>query len=88
VVATNVGAMTELLQSGRGFLIGGFEFRDVWGNSRRVWINQVYAATSLKDIEGGSGIQSIIDRAYEYVTKRTWDITAKQLHNKIQEIFG
>jgi glycosyltransferase involved in cell wall biosynthesis len=87
VVATDVGAMTELLQDGRGFLVGGFEFRDVWGNSRRVIINQDIVAAHLEGVSGNSWETEIVDRAYEYVSKRTWDIPAKQLHNKIQEIF-
>ena len=34
VVATDTGAITELLEDGRGFLVEPeYKFRDVWGNS-------------------------------------------------------
>ena len=39
-VATDTGALTELLDNGRGVLVkGDYEFRDVWGNSKRTMIN-------------------------------------------------
>jgi glycosyltransferase involved in cell wall biosynthesis len=88
VVATDVGAMTELLQDGRGFLIPGHSFRDVWGNSWRVLIDYIHAATELAGISSELYNHDVLERAYLYVVGRAWDIPAKQLHNKIQEMFG
>lgn len=85
VVATDTGAMTELLAEGRGHLVpGAYTFRDVWGNSRRVMMDQDKAARELQAIvEAGC---EHVDAAYEYVKRRTWDIPAKQLHEKIKEL--
>jgi glycosyltransferase involved in cell wall biosynthesis len=90
VVATDTGAMTELLDDFRGLLISGeYEFTDVWGNSKRVMMDRELAAEKL------SGMAktwhpvtdwSFVEKAYQYVSKRTWDIPANQLHNKIVEI--
>lgn len=87
VVATNTGAMTELLD-GRGFLISSeYTFTDVWGNSRRDMINRESVAKTLQLISMGE-IPIPQDVPYEYVSKRTWDIPAKQLHDKIVELIG
>jgi glycosyltransferase involved in cell wall biosynthesis len=86
VVATNTGAMKELLEDGRGQLVQGeYEFTDVWGNSRRVMLNREIAANCLKVVSDYSEIKDT-ERAYEFVKARTWDIPARQLHNKIVEI--
>jgi glycosyltransferase involved in cell wall biosynthesis len=85
VVATDTGAMRELLD-GRGFLIQGeYEMIDVWGNSKRVMIDRANVANTLQLISMGE-IPIPQDIPYEYVSKRTWDIPARQLHNKIVEI--
>lgn len=85
VVATDTGAMTELLSNERGHLVPGeYEFTDVWGNSRRVMISREDAAKNLQAILETNCVH--VDKAYEYVSKKTWDIPAQQLHNKIQEI--
>lgn len=91
VVATNTGAMTELLFGGRGLLVDGRDqFRDVWGNSLRVMIDQKEAAKNLawiiSDEPHELPIEKMVQNAYDYVAKRTWDIPAKQLHNKIKEL--
>jgi glycosyltransferase involved in cell wall biosynthesis len=85
VVATDTGAMTELLSDERGHLVPGeYEFIDVWGNSRRVMISRERAARELESIVLTNCVH--VDSAYEYVSKRTWDIPAMQLHNKIKEL--
>jgi glycosyltransferase involved in cell wall biosynthesis len=90
VIATNTGAMTELLNDVRGWLVSGeYEFTDVWGNSKRVMIDRALVADYLKLIST-KGMESFPElrtvKAYEYVSKRTWDVPAKQLHEKIVEI--
>lgn len=93
VIATRTGAMTELLSNGRGFLVPGYEFdkdedhfTDVWGNSHRVMIDIVHAATDLQDVASGMHLEEMLEAAYEYIKHRTWDISAKQLADKIEEI--
>ena len=90
VVATDTGAMNEILADSRGWLVNGeYEFTDVWGNSRRVMIDRQLAATYLKLIST-KGMETLIEdrvsRAYEYVYGRTWNVPARQLHNKIKEL--
>lgn len=85
VVATKTGAMTELLDDGCGILVKGeYEFTDVWGNSKRVMIDRKEVAKALESLSNGNYLN--VDVAYNYVSKRTWDIPAQQLHNKIVEI--
>lgn len=93
VVATDTGAMTELLRDGRGSLVSGYIFDDeddyfidVWGNSSRKMINiqELKNVLWTKAMVQSSG-KSETD-AYEYVKARTWDIPAKQLDKKITEI--
>lgn len=88
VVATDTGAMHELLQDRRGFLIAPeYVFTDVWGNSKRAMIDREKLADALNVISEWISEDSIsIQDAYEFVSKRTWDIPAQQLHSKIQEI--
>lgn len=94
VVATNTGALTELLENERGWLVSGYKFDedekffvDVWGNSRRVMMNIQNAVCALKIVANHISEHSQrIDDAYEYITKRTWNIPAKQLSDKIEEI--
>lgn len=90
VVATDTGAMHEVLDEFRGWLVDGeYTFTDVWGNSERVMISRALATDYLKLIST-QGMESFVqdrtERAYDYVSKRVWDIPAKQLHDKIVEI--
>lgn len=84
VVATDTGAMHELLEN-RGLLIPSeYTFTDVWGNSKRDMIHVEYAKDALKSIYlAGSVPQSI---PLEYVKSRTWDIPVQQMHNKMEEL--
>lgn len=91
-VATNTGAMTELLQDGRGFLIDGYEFDDenafvdVWGNSKRVMINIKDTKDKLKYLSESSEMALYGRVALEYARQRTWDIPARQLDSVIKEL--
>jgi len=84
VVATNTGAMKEVLADGRGILIdSAFGFIDVWGNSWRDMI----------DVEKAAYASSLISEnpfdtmpARKYVESRTHDIPAKQIDDKIKEL--
>ena len=86
-VATDTGALTELLKEYRGYRVSpSYTFRDVWGNSTRDMINPRVAAENLEYVLAGD--KSTIDRALDYVQDRTWDIPAKQIDQKIQEMFN
>lgn len=91
VVATNTGAMTELLSDGewnRGYLVAAeYAFRDVWGNSKRDMISINGATTALKNLEKDKTVGEYFSpKALEYVRKRTWDIPASQLDSVIKEV--
>lgn len=87
VVATKTGAMIELLEHGRGFLVPAeYSFIDVWGNSRRDMIDVVHAFTNLKDVATKSFNQEYLDVVFEYVKTRTWDIPVLQVHHAIERI--
>jgi glycosyltransferase involved in cell wall biosynthesis len=90
VVATNTGAMTELLADGRGTLVDvEYEFIDVWGNSKRSMIDTADCALALRDIMLYPQNHILeVNRALEYAKSRTWDIPARQLHKKFMEIFN
>jgi len=90
-VASDVGAHRELLEKGRGFLIPNYQLgtkdhiRDVWGNSKRGFINVEDAADTLARISMGeekNRSQLALDDAQD----RTWDIPVTQVHQKIEEI--
>jgi len=85
VVATDTGALHELLEDERGFLIPSeYDFIDVWGNSRRSMMNTNYA----KDILLGLSLRDTDchQNALNYIRSRTWDIPANQLDTKIKEL--
>lgn len=90
VVATNTGALTELLSDGRGHLISSeYKFRDVWGNSWRSMINTSEASAIITNImEDKSSNRSVVTKAREYVEGRTFDIPSKQLLEKVEEIIN
>lgn len=90
VVATDTGAMTELLSPDRGHLVPGYmfddehHFTDVWGNSRRVMIDIKETTKNLRAIMETNCVH--IEKALEYARSRTWDIPAKQLDSVIKEL--
>jgi len=88
-VATDTGAMHELLEGERGFLVEPeYTALDVWGNEFRHFINIEKTKNYLKDIiiwqEEGNPF--IPNKAYEYVQTRKWEIPANQLSLKIKEL--
>jgi glycosyltransferase involved in cell wall biosynthesis len=84
VVATNTGAITELLQDGRGWLVEP-EYTieaDVWGNSRRDFISTESAAHALVDATHSVPASVVA----EYIASRTWENTVKQMTDCIKEL--
>lgn len=89
VVATDTGAIHELLQDGRGFLVSPeYTFTDVWGNSTRDMISITNAARMINEFSGESNViwNMCIENARKYAESRSWDIPAQQLDEKIKEI--
>jgi glycosyltransferase involved in cell wall biosynthesis len=87
VVATDTGALTELLADGRGFLIAPeYLFCDVWGNSRRAMFGVQEGANVIETVMGTPMAYIAAQKARSYIEGRTWDVPAKQLHDKIIEL--
>jgi glycosyltransferase involved in cell wall biosynthesis len=88
VVATNTGALPELLCDGKGRLVEAeYEFLDVWGNSKRTMINRARAVEELVWIQTHPEEVSVMTKkAKEYTLSRTWDKAAKQIMDKIKEV--
>lgn len=90
-VATDTGALHELLMDGRGFLIRPeYTFIDVWGNSKRDMIDIEEAKTCLLDLirwqEEGSPYHPTL--ATQYVQNRSLEIPIHQLDDKIKELLN
>jgi len=86
-VATNTGALTEVLAEERGHLVkSAHTTRDVWGNEFRHYIDTTDACKNLRAIMETNCVHK--DKALEYVKGRTWDIAVKQIDDKISEIFN
>lgn len=88
-VATDTGALHEVLDDGRGLLIEGeYEFTDVWGNSTRTMISRTKAANGLwmQSVGLNNYNSRMIARALEYIRSRTWDIAVNQIDSKIKEL--
>lgn len=90
VVATDTGALHELLEGNRGFLIPSeYSFIDVWGNSTRDMISVEKAAETLKHLMEPSDVGKLESfNALEWIRSRKWDDTVSMMDNKIKEIFG
>ena len=84
-VATDTGALHELLH-GRGWLIiPEYEFTDVWGNEKRSMISVDGTTRILQGLSKEiDALPSVISLGY--ARSRTWDISAKQLDEKLKEI--
>ena len=86
VVATDTGAIHELLMDGRGFLIPAeYSFLDVWGNSQRDMMSISYATTVIEGLINKDKPEHSIP-ARRFVENKTWDIPAKQLSDKISQL--
>lgn len=87
-VATDTGALHELLEKGRGFLVPPiYSFRDVWGNSKRDMIDTEQAAVQLSWVSKGD-IGNVVHSALDDVQDRTWDIPVTQIHQAIEGLIN
>jgi glycosyltransferase involved in cell wall biosynthesis len=87
VVATDTGAIPELLSDGRGFLIAPeYLFCDVWGNSRRAMFGVQEGANVIESLSDSPLFALAAQKARSYIEGRSWDVPAKQLHDKIEEL--
>lgn len=88
VVATNCGAMPELLGEGRGFLMETeYSMIDPWGNSRRDFPDADDGVFFLKNIyDYGYGVP-VIENARRYMEGRKWEIAVDQV-DRAMEILG
>ena len=88
VVCTDTGAMTELCQEDRGLLADVvYSHIDVWGNSKRDWIDTEDAARLLSNIMTEPDTTGMVQKALDYVRSRTWDKAVEQVHTKLMEFF-
>lgn len=95
VVATNCGAMPELLGDGRGFLLRTeYSMIDPWGNSRRDFPEAESGADTLwhlaTDAREGNKVHvdGIVRNAREYMETRTWDFPVGQVDRAIEELLN
>jgi len=92
VVATNTGALTELLVEGnhRGFLLETeYKHIDPWGNSFRNFPSAEHGANWLKRIAGRyeqSSIEATVQKARTYMETRTFDKPTSQVLQAIEEL--
>jgi len=89
VIATNAGALTELLGEDRGFCIDyDYVMIDPWGNSYRYMIDVEKAVGAMnyvhKNREDVNEVQ--VANAREYVEFRTWKHPVEQVEKSIMEI--
>jgi glycosyltransferase involved in cell wall biosynthesis len=85
-VATDTGALRELLEDGRGFLVSAeYEFVDVWGNSKRSMIDIDEATLYLTWI---ANTTKQPQDTVGYIISRPWIIPVNQVHDKITEIIS
>jgi len=84
VIATDTGAMTELLADNRGILVpSAFRFIDVWGNSYRDMIDVQKAAAM---IQGDTWSEPNLKLARDFVVNRTQENAVNMLSEKIEEL--
>lgn len=88
VVATNCGAMPELLGEGRGFLMDTeYSMIDPWGNSRRDFPSAESGKFILNNIHL-LDVGKVVDNARAYMETRTWDKPTLQVKNAIEELLN
>jgi glycosyltransferase involved in cell wall biosynthesis len=87
VVGCDTGAITELLDEGRGFVIPyDYSFMDVWGNSWRHMIDQARAYMVLTSIAENNITSVCTKYALDYVKGRTFDVPVAQMIKKVEEL--
>ena len=86
-VATDTGALHELLEKGKGFLVpSAYTFTDVWGGSTRKMIDTEQTAIQLSWISNND-ISNVVHSALDNIQDRTWDIPVTQIHQAIEGMF-
>lgn len=88
VVATNCGALTELLSDNRGFLITTeYSMIDPWGNSRRDFPNAESGANVLEAIHlEAKHWMASTPKARGYMESRTWDNPVQQMVEAMEKL--
>jgi glycosyltransferase involved in cell wall biosynthesis len=87
VVATDTGAIHELLEDGRGFPVAPeYTFTDVWGNSKRDMFGITEGANVIESLSESPLFSIAAQKARAFIETRTWDVPAKQLADKIEEL--
>ena len=85
VVATACGSMPELLDDGRGFLMGTeYSMIDPWGNSRRDFPNADDGARISMEIS--NNIPTAPSKARLYIETRTLDFPVMQLMEAMEQL--
>lgn len=88
VVATDTGAIHELLSDHRGILIPpAYSFIDVWGNSRRDMVDINATAVELLRIMEHGVDKSMTAQARTYVESRSWDIAVETLYKALEKVY-
>lgn len=84
-VATDTGALHELLDDERGHLVPSIYFlKDVWGNERRDFIDTDKASKELLCLSQSICVHS--EKALEYVRNRNWEFPVNQINSMIKEL--
>ena len=89
VIATNTGALTELLEEDRGFPIDyDYVMIDPWGNSNRYMIDADKATIAMNYVyKNRDYVEKVqIKNASKYVKSRTWKKPVEQVEKAIMEI--
>jgi glycosyltransferase involved in cell wall biosynthesis len=89
VVATNTGAITELLSGGRGCLVD-YEYEiecDVWGCSGRRFMSSEDAARKIAGLFADEfDVEDMLRNAREYVVNRKSVVMVKQIMDAAEEV--
>lgn len=93
IVATNCGAMPELLADGRGFLMETeYSMIDPWGNECRDFPNAESGATGLQLIFQHYGdparYNKVLRDARNYMESRTWDKPVQQVVKAMEKLIN
>jgi len=93
VVATNCGAMSELLAEGRGFLMETeYSMIDPWGNEERTFplassgVDVLWHLATDGREENKVHIEKIIANAHLYMESRTWDKPVQQVIDAMEKL--
>jgi len=93
VVATNCGAMSELLAEGRGFLMETeYSMIDPWGNERRDFpnsesgMNYLAGISKTADVLLSENLSETIRGARAYMESRTWDKPVQQVIDAMEKL--